>query len=380
MNIFKVIASSGTTFREKFTSSILAWLLNPAMEHGLGFSFMEAFIRSIEKEKFSGLINKLRLSLENNDSIENVDWMCSLEFNVKGTFIDVVFVIDDWIFAIENKIYSSSATNNQLNREYQGLRKDDRSKNYKICMVYLVPISGDLLEKKIESEYQNLEIEEKDCKAIMTWQSNILKIPSFSRILSSVIWAEHACKIEPIHEYTRHTLKALVQFVENGFQGYEKSINETRSGTPFEKRCTIHELKNIITGSVGYNDLNWMIEGKQKMPKYRFKYSPEDLSHKAQWLKVEDFNKLIEWLVEGRKPLINWAIWKSITAKNIYVITEKYKDVFIGIRGGLQGLEKLTNDEILCKRWQVGSEEISSEWIKGKEYHDILKKKNVFGP
>ncbi len=378
MNIFKVIASSGTTFREKFTSSILAWLLNPAMEHGLGFSFMESFVHSIEKNKFSELTSQLHQSLENNDSIENVDWMCSLELNVETAFIDVVFTIDNWLFAIENKVYASSATTNQLNREYQGLKQDSRFKDYNICMIYLVPISGDLLDKKILLEYDILQVEESDYKSLMTWQPNVLDIPSFSKILSGIVQAEYACKIEPINEYTRHTLKAFIQFINNDFQGYDTNINKTQLGTPFDKKYTISELQKITTGSVGYNDLGWIIKNKEKIPTYKFKYSTEELSYKAQWLKTNDFNKLIEWLIYDKHPAIDWTLWKTTTSKNIYTITQDYKDVFIGIQGGLIALKNMTNDEISNKRWQIGLEKNSDQWISGKEYHDILEKKATF--
>ena len=47
MNIFKVIASGKKTFNEETASAILAWFMNPFMEHGLGFSFLKTFIRKL---------------------------------------------------------------------------------------------------------------------------------------------------------------------------------------------------------------------------------------------------------------------------------------------------------------------------------------------
>jgi len=378
MNIFKVIATSGSTFRERFTSSILAWLLNPTMEHGLGFAFMESFINSIDKEKFSKLSAQLCPYLESNDSIESVNWTCILELNVGIAFIDVVFTIDNWLFAIENKIYSTSASDNQLIREYDGLKKDSRFKDFNICMIYLVPISGDFLDNKINLEFNNLKIEVQDAKYLMTWQPNSLTLPSFSDTLLNIIRAENLCKLEPIHEYTRHTLKAFIQFINNDFQGYESSSHKIRSTTPFEKRHSIRELQSFSIGSVGYNDLNWIINNKEKAKSYQFKYSQEDLSDKVQWLKVSDFNKLIDWIINGNQPYIDWSIWKTISARNIYTITEKYKNVYIGIRGGLKELENLSDELLFSKRWQVSNEKISNEWISGNDYFNTIKKKGIF--
>lgn len=376
MNIFKVIATSGTTFREKFTSSILAWLLNPTMEHGLGFSFMESFVNSISNEKFLPLTSQLRPSLENNESIENVDWMCSLELNVGKAFIDVVFTIDNWLFAVENKIYSTSATEHQLNREYLGLKEDTRFKGYNICVIYLVPISGDFLDPKILSEIDNLSVDKNDYKTIMTWQPNEV-YPSFSTVLTEIIQKEQSCKIEPINEYTRHTLKAFIQFINKDFQGYESTTNKTKSITAFEKKYNIKELKNMTIGSVGYNDLNWLIKNREKIKTFKFKYRKDDITEKAQWINVNDFNKITAWLLNDETPDIDWSMWKTIQAKNIYLIAKKYPNLFIGIRGGLATFRKLKDEELLNKRWQVGPKKITKQWISSKYYCSEFEKRKL---
>jgi len=50
----------------------------------------------------------------------------------------------------------------------------------------------------------------------------------------------------------------------------------------------------------------------------------------------------------------------------------------VGIRGGLEGLKRLSNDEILDKRWQVGYEKISDEWISGEEFFNVVKDRAIF--
>ena len=47
MNIFKVLASGRKSFQEETASAILAWLMNPAMEHGLGSVLLAEFVRDL---------------------------------------------------------------------------------------------------------------------------------------------------------------------------------------------------------------------------------------------------------------------------------------------------------------------------------------------
>ena len=47
MNIFKVLASGKSSFQEEQASALIAWLLNPRMEHGLGYAFLTRFVDSI---------------------------------------------------------------------------------------------------------------------------------------------------------------------------------------------------------------------------------------------------------------------------------------------------------------------------------------------
>lgn len=375
MNIFKVIASSGTIFREKFTSSILAWLLNPNMEHGLGFSFMESFVSSIDKDGFLEITQQLGASIENNDSTESVDCMFYLEKNVGTAFIDVVFTIGDRLFAIENKIYESSVCKGQLEREYKGLRDKSKFKDYKICMIYLVPINGDFPDINITKEFESLELNDDDIKIIMTWQPNVLCYPSFSTILSEVIQKEHNCEIEPIHEYTRHTLKAFIQFINSGFQGYESRTIRTKIGTEYDRKCNKDELKKLNKGSVGFHNLDWMINYKENVMTHKFKYIENDNIDKSQWIEVEEFNKLIKWLIEGELPDIDWSNFKTIKSDNIYKISKDYKDLYIGISGGLNKFREMSYKEVLEKRWQVSTEKNSYEWFSSEEYYDEFKRK-----
>ena len=112
MNIFKVLASYNKSFPEEQTSVFLAWLLNPYMEHGLGFVFLKKFISKIsdnaelkekQKEELSKLMDKLETVLRTNENINNLDYSSDIEFNVETAVIDIVIFIENYLFSIENK-------------------------------------------------------------------------------------------------------------------------------------------------------------------------------------------------------------------------------------------------------------------------------------
>ena len=223
MNIFKVLASGKKSFQEETASAIIAWFMNPAMEHGLGYSFLSKFVDelsiSCNQKILADLTKKLTPRLRSEYETQIKLW-CNLEYSVDTAFIDIVIGIDDWIFAVENKIYSQSVTKGQLSRQYEGLKK--KNHDSKIGMIYLVPIEeeSDILDGTTEKVFEELSVKENDFKAVVTWQKNkIENVPSISEIISKILDDESKGIIDPVSEYTRHTLKALNSFISNNFAG-----------------------------------------------------------------------------------------------------------------------------------------------------------------
>ncbi|MBL0159927.1 MAG: PD-(D/E)XK nuclease family protein [Bryobacterales bacterium] len=137
MNIFKVFASAKKGFQEEYASAILAWLLNPAMEHGLGYAFLAEFMSEAGKangapDEIGALAANLRTHLRHNsEGIAACETF--LELNVKQAFIDVVVNLEvgdhRWTILIENKIFSTSASDpSQLRREYIGIRESTEAR------------------------------------------------------------------------------------------------------------------------------------------------------------------------------------------------------------------------------------------------------------
>ena len=235
MNIFKVFASSKKSFPEECMSALILWLLNPQMEHGLGYEFLQRFIQKLEEKdpKLTSLerrlVSQLRKSSQDKegDQCGCEDVLCDLETHVTSdtgeAFIDAVLEFSDTILAIENKIYTNSASDfTQLCREYDGLRNAATRGKIKIkrriVLIFLVP--GDVDVTSMDEWRHKPDVQDGDSIQIGTWKENDQGYPSVYTLISELLRDEAGGRTEPIPEYTRHTLKALNAFICNDFQGY----------------------------------------------------------------------------------------------------------------------------------------------------------------
>ena len=385
MNIFKVIASGKKSFPEETASAILAWFLNPTMEHGLGYSFLSRFVDALfsstnNENNLSDLSEKLIPRLRSEDERQLKLWL-DLEYNVDTAFIDIVIGIDDWIFAIENKIYTESATKGQLVREYDGLKLKEKGSDFKIGMIYLVPVeeNSDMLAPKTENVFNELSVKDDDFKVMVTWQKNkIAGIPSIASLIEKILVDESMGRLDPIPEYTRHTLKALNSFISNDFTGYDYERKNSSSGlNPLtENRLSISEIKLKNKGYVGVKS---GIRGLLRMEpgdikKYKFQYTSQSMANKRNWMDIKTFQNIIKWSLDREIVDIDWK--GSFNSEWLYKIASDYKKrVFIGIKGGEKALRKLTIKEIKGKEWGISTEKSTSQWIEGTLFCDILKKK-----
>jgi len=386
MNIFKVIASGKKSFLEETASAILAWFMNPMMEHGLGYSFLSKFVDelsrlTINQNILSDLAKKLTPRLRSEYETQLKLW-CNLEYSVETAFIDIVIGVEEWIFAIENKIYSQSVSEDQLSTEYDGLKK--KNPDSKIGMIYLVPIEeeSEILDGKTEKEFDKLSVKESDFKAIVTWQkNNIDNVPSISKIISNILEDESTGIIDPVSEYTRHTLKALNSFISNNFAGYEYEHSARGSGInpETEKQLSVAMLK---TENEGYVGVKGGIRGllrleESKIKSHKFQYTSQDMSKKPYWIEVTTFNDIIKWLLYKEIKDIDWK--GNLHSESLYKIAKDFKkNVFIGIKGGEKALKNMTPDEIKNKGWGISTEKATAQWIDGELFCKIIDEKNIF--
>jgi hypothetical protein len=387
MNIFKVLASGKGSFQEEQASAIIAWLLNPRMEHGLGFAFLSRFVEAVagKHTALNDISCRLSPRLRSGDPDE-INWACYLEYNVESAFIDIALQIDDWVLAVENKIYPGSASDpTQLQREYDGLKIHEQCKNMRIGIIFLVPVNDNgVFDSKIDLEYANLTVNNNDFKCLITWNAcssdNLSPVPSISEIIVSILEDECKGAIEPIPEYTRHTLKAFNQFISNGFSGYDFQ-SETSSGglNPLtEKRYDIKQLDSINAGSVGVkNGLSGLLGmDMSKLITHKFQYTTADMSLKNQWLDIDTFKNIVNWRIKGLTSDIKWEA--RLPAEALYNICRDYgNDVYVGIRGGNKALQNMEPNEIMNSRWNISRSQGSTNWINGLVFYSILKEKGM---
>jgi hypothetical protein len=382
MNIFKVFASAQQGFQETHASSLLAWLLNPGMDHGLGFNFLSEFVKEISDKnpKLKQFDEILTVKLRTDDSL---NWNCYLEQYVGTATIDVVFVLNDWVISIENKIRIGSVKDGQLIRQYKGLKQ--KFDEEKIGVVYLVPFDAEsgVLNPKIETEFEGLDVNESvgDFKTILTWTENEI-YPSVSSIIKRILKLEEELLIDPIPEMTTVMLKSLVVFIEGGFEGYPYEKQQTQSGlNPLaDGRKPLKDLKLMKNGFVGVKD---GISGMLKMSiidirKHQYQYSKNDMSGKRNWISLDQFLLIADWRLSGTvSDKIEWEC--KLNSKLLYEIAKDFKGVvFIGIDGGSSALNSMTPAIIKQKSWSISRTQGVRNWISGSKFNSILDKLCVF--
>jgi len=393
MNIFKVFASGKKPMFEEQMTSILAWLLHPQMEHGLGHEFLGRFIKSISTE-----CPKLA---ETGDSLRNrlrgepvSDFGMELEEKVPEAFVDMVISIDDWKIGMENKIYPTSASDpQQLNREYRGLTekyggsdKDGNEKNAACALIFLVPADefGEL-HSQVKHEWDSFDRTKirqgkGDFVKLMTWQENSAGAPSIISLLEGLLQDESAGRTEPIGDYTRHTLKALAMFIRGGFSGYDYERINTRNATyPYLKAS---EILKKASGIIG---IKWGLAGLLRQSADDLKgaecqYSDSASPHNPNWMSVDDFKQIYNWRLSGAPPVIKWDR-RRLSADILFDIVSACpsQSLYIGIQGGLNTLQNMDRQTIQNSAWQLISadEPPSSQWISGNDFRKILEQKGI---
>lgn len=401
MNIFKVFASAKKGFQEEYASAILAWLLNPAMEHGLGYAFLAEFLAEVGKaEDVPSQIGDLAASLRTHlryDSRRLVTCATFLELYVEDAFIDVVVNIEvegheqNWTVAVENKIFSSSASDSrQLTREYEGLKRTDdrRFRDRRIAMVFLVPTEHGKLDPRVEYEWSDLRPRDPDFKALITWGGQGGR-PSISHAITSLLDKEHSGEAQPIHDTVRHTLKAMRCFIADGFLGYPYEPEQALAGlnSRTEDRLTYPELRLKTAGWVGVPHgvgglLRIMAEpGGLAAYTRPFQYTTKDMTSVRNWLPVNTF-MAVAALDEGPgNHGVTWLDYEKVgplPASLIYYVSSRTTAPFyVGIDGGKSALDGMAADVIDGKRWGVATKQKSEQWVEATTFRSICEGKGI---
>ncbi len=272
MNIFKILGSGDGRLHEPNVSAFLGYLLNPKAEHGLSDELLKKILFSLyQKNKESSLkeflIDKYEnprdLSIRSKFEIEvlpeqafkqddtgtnqivDIVILCFEKKNEKNQSLAKAILsnnrADDLkqIFLIENKIKDEATTENQLNNQVKSTidtltkllsKSEDEIENI-LSLIFISPVG-----ERSSEEYSNLQRSEtpRIPSVHIYWNLTEDEDPTLGRnemtvidFLKNILQEEAQGNIEAINEYTKHTLKSFINFIENNFKS---TIDEELEG------------------------------------------------------------------------------------------------------------------------------------------------------
>ena len=392
MNIFKVMASTPRMkMPEDQMSAVMGWLLHPDMEHGLNTLFLERLLKKAFPYDYAHIIEMVA------KSESSLKW--SLEHDVGVAIIDIVFIIEDFVFAIENKIRYESLKENQLTLQYDGLREKYPDK--KIMHIYLVPSKF----SKAETEFGRLRavIKPADKCYLATWNDSICDV------IEGILRDEENCVIDSISEIAKNILQSMVIFIKDRFRGYDftggtaKTENQNRENCP---HVLYSELKTKTYGFVGvelkYQNL-YNMSKERILSSGGFKYydSPEDPNWPF-WHPIQEFLDIAEQIVKGEtdRGRVESAV-STRSKKTLHIIKTQgeaisgnkpnsprsiysyikqpdSEKIFVGISGGKRAFEKMNPDKVKKSAWYVCYQYRGDNWISDSDFAKIYEDKMGF--
>lgn len=263
MNIFRILSSYDGTINEPNISAFLAYLFDPLGSHGLGGSFLSAFLAEAgvithdELDSFRARIQQknyqvsvgaeVSLSLGNEEGAKEVRTRRDVD-----NLIEIFEVANDWrdaklkfVVALEVKINDASAADKRqledlsegLKRKYYNLSTRETEKECpRLHLIYLIP--G---KRRGSQEYAKTRLAEVEKvftdgqhkvgqSSLVFWRDlrgepsrlNVLKI------IRNLLEEEALGRTEPIYEEVRYALKSFAAFIYTDFQSdyQSEAVNE----------------------------------------------------------------------------------------------------------------------------------------------------------
>lgn len=276
MNIFKILSSGDQKLKEPAVTSFIAYLLDPYEGHGLKAALLNKILKPIVEEdtnnfkdlivtqakekKFSSTNLLQKFEVEVNIEVSKIlinedrsgDENNEKKKNKKRADIDIVLKLhpkdgnNTYAFCIENKIQDGAIgkENDQLITQLKAylsevsklkdnLSSENDSMEEIISSIFLTPdsVSSDNYFKAFKEKKQ----EDEKLKAHLAFHIAWQKTDDDKRIkpkntiydyLKEILSEEAQGTIEPIHDYTKHTIKAFMNFIDSGFKSIVQEKNE----------------------------------------------------------------------------------------------------------------------------------------------------------
>ncbi|MFZ4740878.1 MAG: PD-(D/E)XK nuclease family protein [Bacteroidales bacterium] len=249
MNIFKILANGDGTINENNISAFLGYLLDPYADHGLGFEFLERVIEKLEIDDFNTKKYEYEILFEQafkevNKSKQIVDIVILCFEDNKGVLKESL--VNDIllkerklknIFLIENKVKNGSKKKDQIKNQFSSTVSSLELDSQLVYSVYLTPD-----EITYSNEFANFS--ETENKTHLVWKHKSSENDSIYNILKELIEDENNGVIEAINEYTKHTIKSFIMFIENDFKSVIKEIKDNKEGKG--KKDIFYEIEPFI--------------------------------------------------------------------------------------------------------------------------------------
>lgn len=206
MNIFEVLSRGKSRLHEPSISAMLGYLLDTHKDHGLGDTFLRAFLELVYKQTSDSKIQSLLFNsfIDTEISLEE-----PYQLGDSRKDIDIQIVILDkeknelYRIIIENKIKTGAANPKQLSEYYRAVLEDDE-KLENLVIIFLTPKASNLM---LQQEFEAASTKPRHHKVWLYWNDEEKGILN---IIRSILGKESTGEINPINEYMKHTLKAFV--------------------------------------------------------------------------------------------------------------------------------------------------------------------------
>lgn len=206
MNIFWVLSQGAARLHEPSISAFLGYLLDSNHDHGLGDTFVRAFLHNLDAVAFNSILELPQINavveLEKEYALGTTTRSLDIEISIIDSNKKEIFRI-----IIENKIRGAAANPKQLLEYYSAVLQDEP----KIRNFYIVFLTPKLNNVALTVEFSNLKVDARRqhyAKHIY-WEAPEGGVLS---ILRSIMGREMLGEINPINEYMRHTLKAFIRY------------------------------------------------------------------------------------------------------------------------------------------------------------------------
>lgn len=292
MNIFKILASGDGTISEPNVSAFLGYLLNPKASHGLGDELLKRVFGELSSATSASNLSFLR---DKNQNLRNLTIGSVFDFEVLleqafpkankdsgKDIVDVVILCFEQkvnkgeslaskllehntrgelrqVFLIENKIKDGATREGQLSSQCEAtiqtlgkmLPNEDVAKM--LSVIFVTPdsqkASDEFKSYDTQDEYNVPKVHLKWCSDDDESRSTIYDF------LESILVDESRGEIEPINDYTKHTIKSFMTFISNGFRSaIEEELN---GGIVRDVHDDFFGLKNKYPDCLG--DKEWKL-------------------------------------------------------------------------------------------------------------------------